>query len=220
MIKLAIAALALAGASCSSHSNDNANGSAKPVNAAATGSANRSTGPFHAIDNGGALDVDVQVGPALHVEIVADPDVIAKITTEVRAGTLVIGEDNVRTSNRVQVKISTPELDAVTLRGSGAIKVAGISGPKFSATVSGTGSVDLDGTTDAVAFEIKGTGNIRGKTLAAKSATVSTIGTGNVELTATEQLGATVTGVGHVLVYGHPPSVTKSVTGVGSIELR
>jgi hypothetical protein len=116
--------------------------------------------------------------------------------------------------------VTTPSLDAVALSGAGNIRVSGVKSGRFAIQLGGAGNVDVAGAADDLAVDMTGPGNINAKDLPTKSATVTHGGTGNVSVTATEKIAATLTGVGNVTVYGHPKSVSKSVSGVGSIRLR
>ena len=52
------------------------------------------------------------------------------------------------------------------------------------------------------------------------SAKVTVTGAGSVNVYATQELNATVSGVGQITYAGDPPVVNKSVSGVGSINKK
>ena len=181
----------------------------------------RATGEFHAVELTGVVDIEIRVGPARHVEVSADADVIAQITTEIRDGRLVVGtRGEFHPEHKTKVSITMPTLDAVALTGVGAITVTGVAAPSLSIDVSGTGSIELAGTAGTAAYHMSGTGSVHAKELAAKSAVVSLDGTGNIALRATEQVSVAVSGVGSVDVFGHPRMVTKSRSGLGHISVH
>jgi hypothetical protein len=179
----------------------------------------RSPGAFHAVELKGAVGVEIRVDSKTSVEVTGEPEAIKHISTDVKAGSLVIDmTGNVNTHEKLKVVVTTPNLDAVALSGAGNIKVSGVKAARFAIQLGGAGNLDVTGAADDVAVDM--TGHINAKDLPTKSATVTHGGTGNVAVTATEKITATLTGVGNVTVYGHPKSVSKSVSGVGSIRLR
>lgn len=181
----------------------------------------RATGDFHAVELRGTADVNVRLARATSVEVSADADVLGRVTTDVKDGTLVIATHGVvRSAHAITVTVSTPSLDAVSLTGTGRLTVAGIDAPAFAASLTGTGEIDLAGQAGAGIYAIEGTGDLRAKDLAAKSATGSMEGTGSLELTATDQLTISVDGTGDVEVFGHPRAITKSIHGVGNVRVH
>ena len=181
----------------------------------------RSPGAFHAVELKGAVGVEIRVDNKTTVEVIGEPEAIKHISTDVKAGSLVIDmTGNVNTHEKLKVVVTTPNLDAIALTGAGNMKASGVKASRFAIQLGGAGNIDLAGTTDELAVDQTGPGNVNAKDLPAKSASVTHGGTGNVTVTATDKLAATLTGVGNITVYGHPKSVSKSVSGVGSIRLR
>jgi Putative auto-transporter adhesin, head GIN domain len=185
----------------------------------------RSVGDFHAIelDSSTPLAIDVRVGPAIRVDVSADADIITRVETRVQNGNLVVGthtHDKLHPQNKIRVTITVPHLDALAITGIGAIDATGVSSPSFAAAIGGTGSIKLAGASDGAAYKIGGTGEIDAKNLTLKTATVAMAGTGHLALTASDAVTIAVDGVGDVDVFGHPTSVTKSVTGMGHVELH
>jgi Putative auto-transporter adhesin, head GIN domain len=181
----------------------------------------RTPGTFHAVELKGAVGVEIRVDSKTSVEVTGEPEAIKHISTDVKAGSLVIDmTGNLNTHEKLKVVVTTPSLDAVALSGAGNIRVSGVKSGRFAIQLGGAGNVDVAGAADDLAVDMTGPGNINAKDLPTKSATVTHGGTGNVSVTATEKIAATLTGVGNVTVYGHPKSVSKSVSGVGSIRLR
>jgi len=184
-------------------------------------SESRSPGTFHAVELKGALGVEIRIDPKTSVEVSGDADVLKQVTTEVKAGTLVIDTRGaIEGDRKLKVTIATPTLDAIALSGAGAIRVQGIASPKLAVDVAGTGAVDVSGSTDDLTIDMGGAGTIHAKDLTAKAVAIALSGTGEAVVTANHKLTAVVSGVGNVVVYGHPKSVTKQVTGIGRVRLR
>jgi Putative auto-transporter adhesin, head GIN domain len=183
----------------------------------------RNVGEFHAIeiDSSTPIAIDVQVGPAIRVEVSGDPDVVARVETRVRDGRLVVGtRDALHPQTKTHVTITVPRLDAVAITGIGSIDATGVTAPSFAVSIGGTGSIKLAGASDGAAYQIGGTGDIDAKNFALKTATVAMAGTGHLALTASDAVQIAVHGVGDVDVFGHPKSVSKSISGVGHVSLR
>jgi Putative auto-transporter adhesin, head GIN domain len=183
----------------------------------------RNVGEFHAIDldSSTPIAIDVQVGPAIHVEVSGDPDVVARVETRVRDGRLVVGtRDELHPQTKTRVTITVPRLDAVAITGIGAIDATGVAAPSFAVSIGGTGSIKLAGSSKGAACQIGGTGDIDAKNLALETATVAMEGTGHLALTASDAVQIAVQGVGDIDVFGHPKSVSKSISGVGHVSVR
>jgi hypothetical protein len=181
----------------------------------------RPIGDFHAVELRGTLDVHVRVGGARHVEVTGDADVLSRVTTEVRDGVLVIStHGEFRSEHHIDVAISMPALDAVSLTGTGKLDVTDVAGPKLAVALSGTGDIALAGNVGEAAYQLHGTGGVRAKELAAKSAIVALEGTGSIALRASDSVQVALSGVGSVDVFGHPKAVTKSSGGLGRINVH
>jgi hypothetical protein len=194
--------------------------SADPASATQT----RQVPAFHAIDLAGTLEVEVSVGKPASVEITGDADLVDKLITRVDSGVLVLDtrrdQRHDRRRSRLRAIITTPDLTAVTISGTGAMKVAGIGNERLAISVPGTGELKLTGTTGTLHVELGGTGQVTAKDLAARDIVVDIAGTGQATLRATSSLDARITGTGAIEVHGHPAHVKKSVSGLGSIQLR
>jgi len=187
-------------------------------------SATRSVPEFHAIDLAGTLEVEVTVGKPVSVELTGDADLLDKVITTVKNGTLVIDtkfpEHDRHGHHHLKATVTAPDLTAIAISGTGAMKVTGIANDKLSISLPGTGSVTATGSTGALHVAVDGTGEVAAKELAAKDATVEVGGTGSATLRATQSLDATISGTGSIDVHGRPARVKKAVTGLGSIHIR
>ena len=103
------------------------------------------------------------------------------------------------------------------MRGAGSLTAAGIATPSFTLDLSGTGRIDLSGTTGTLNANIAGVGAAELGNLRARDAFVMLAGTGTVHVHATRKLDASVAGVGSIRYSGHPWMVTTKIDGLGSI---
>src|SRR5262245_37359530 len=100
----------------------------------------RELAPFAAIGLAGENTVTIRVGPAQSVAVSADDDLIHRVTTSVRNGRLVVGDEgSFTTATTMSVAVTVPSLERVVLSGSGTVTVAGVAGREFVAALFGNG---------------------------------------------------------------------------------
>ncbi len=179
----------------------------------------RSVGSFSKIDLTGSPDVEVVVGSDTSLTVTTDDNILPVIETTVDGDTLNIGsKQSYSTSHGVNVKITVPALNGVSISGSGDIHVAGLKAGDMHVNVTGSGDVTLKGDADRLRAQITGSGDVHAADLSAKDVHVTVTGSGDATVRASEQLDATVTGSGDVRYYGNPPQVRKNITGSGDIS--
>lgn len=177
----------------------------------------RELAPFAAIELAGANTVTVRVGPAQAVAVTGDDNLVDNVSTTVRANSLLIDDrGGFDTEAPMSVTVSVPSLDASSLSGMGTVTVVGVTGPEFTADLSGTGTLVVSGSVDRLTATQSGFGTLELGGLAARDVIARLEGTGDVNVQATSTLDATLTGTGSI-VYSGSPSVTTHDTGVGSV---
>jgi hypothetical protein len=177
----------------------------------------RELAPFAAIELAGANTVTVRVGPAQAVAVTGDDNLVDNVSTTVRANRLLIDDrGGFDTEAPMSVTVSVPSLDALSLSGMGTVTVVGVTGPEFTADLSGTGTLVVSGSVDRLTATQSGFGTLELGGLAARDVIARLEGTGDVNVQATSTLDATLTGTGSI-VYSGSPSVTRHNTGVGSV---
>ena len=155
----------------------------------------RSLPPFTGVELAGDNNVVVRVGVRQSVTVHADSNLLSRVTTRVRSGTLVIG--------------TTP---------GNHIAVTAINSPKLTVALPGSGNVEATGTTTKLDVTISGDGTALLRRLIARDANAALRGDGSIMLTATHSLKATISGSGTVLYGGAPRHVTQRVTGSGTVS--
>ena len=174
--------------------------------------------PFTRIELAGANNVHVRVGAAQAVAVHADDNLIDRVTTAVRDGTLVIANRGTFTTTvPVSVDVTVPTLDNFVLSGSGTVDADGVQAQQFTIRVGGAGTVTVSGTVDRLDATLAGTGDVRLGDLVARDVRATASGTGRLEVHATDALDASVSGVGTIVYRGNPGTVIRNVTGTGSI---
>jgi len=181
----------------------------------------RTVAGFTSLDLAASNNVTIIVGRPQSVVVHADSSLIDHVTTEVVAGTLVIGDTgSFNASGPMSVDVSVPSLAALSLSGSGQISATGISAPQLTVTVYGSGLVSAAGTATRLDVTINGSGQAKLSQLTAHDVQAVINGSGLIQVTATTSLDATVPGSGTIIYSGNPTQVTTSVTGSGTVTRR
>jgi hypothetical protein len=178
----------------------------------------RTVAPFSGVDLAGSNIVTVKVGVPQSVVVHADSNLVSHVTTQVVAGTLVVGTTgSFTTRTPMKVELGLPSLAALRLSGSGQISVTGISAPRLAVTLPGSGLINASGTAAQLDVTLAGSGEAQLGQLIASDVHATVAGSGLVQVTATKSLDAAVPGTGAIMYSGNPPQVTTSVTGTGTV---
>lgn len=181
----------------------------------------RSVAAFHGLSVTAVVDVDVTIGATTRVELRGPKDWIAKLETRVDNGTLVLAmPGHYNNVPKLHATITTPNLDAISLSGVGDIQATKLAEKALEVRLSGVGNVTLTGAADSVDVKVSGVGDVRAKELTSHSARVHLSGTGNAQVRATQEIDASVSGIGNVLVAGKPATVRKHVSGLGHVRVE
>jgi hypothetical protein len=180
----------------------------------------RKTDPFRGIELAGTIEVEARIDPAARVEVFGEPDRLKQVTTSVQGGVLRIDTKGKLEKSHLRVVVTAPSLTSLSISGTGALRVSGLTGGALDVTIAGTGALQLAGKADTLRLTIPGTGDVRAKDLIVADATVDMQGTGAAKLHATRSLDARISGTGAIQVYGRPPSVKKSISGTGVVDVN
>lgn len=195
---------------------------------------------FHGIILEGAANVEITQAATQQVEVEAQPNIAALVTTNVANGIWTIGTAKVSysTNKTFIIHISVPAIDKVHIEGSGDVTGHGIftadavdlviegsgnieiafKAKSISADVQGSGNIDLNGECTSLKASVEGSGDINAADLGASEAVADIEGSGNIDLSARESLSAEVAGSGNVSYKGKPTSVHKDVSGSGTVR--
>ncbi|HKP37270.1 MAG TPA: head GIN domain-containing protein [Pyrinomonadaceae bacterium] len=181
----------------------------------------RDLGAFKSIQTTGAYDIQVTCQQAASFEIEADDNILPLIRTSVRDGMLNISSDTGYSSSKaVIVRISVPDLEAVATHGAGDIRITDVKNDQLTVNSTGAARIEAVGQTNTVNIQTTGAGKIDTSRLRAERAKVTVTGAGSVDVYASQQLDATVSGIGKVVYDGNPGVVNKSVSGIGTISKK
>lgn len=190
----------------------------------------------------GSYTVELSKGDIPSLRIETDENVLAYIETFNENDWLIIRQKdrtNISTARPIKVYITTNELDAIKLSGSGdlvgkdkftstqdvEISISGVgnadlqlNAPSINANISGSGNVLLEGETRKASVHISGHGDYKGENLMAEDVDVHVSGSGNATVYAEERLEVHVSGSGDVRYKGKAANIEKHISGSGSVR--
>ena len=155
--------------------------------------------------------------------IEAEDNILPRIETNVRGGTLEIGfdtdrwQDIIRPTKSITYTLTVITLDGIALSGAGSIEASGIDAERFDVELSGAGSIEIYGFAVAQDINVSGAGSYDSGEIKSEHIDVNISGAGNATVWATESLDVNISGVGNVSYYGHP-QVRESVSGLGNLK--
>jgi hypothetical protein len=178
---------------------------------------------FTAVSASGSSNVHITQG-AFKVEVRGYNNLLPYYETKLVNNTLELGyKKNVNVKNdNIQVYITLPVLNGISLSGSGNIEADGNFGgnTNFDANITGSGNIDISaGSAQTFRSTIVGSGNIKALDFVADKAETSIDGSGNTEITATSQLKVKISGSGNVYYKGNP-IITTNISGSGAVIPR
>ena len=176
---------------------------------------------FKGIETTGAYEVEVMCQKPASFEIEADDNILPLIRTDVRDGVLyVTSEKSYNPSRAVRLRMSLPELTAVSSQGAGEVTIQDAQSDDLKIESMGAASIKAAGKVKSATISSSGAGDIDANRLQAEKARVTVNGAASVSVYATEQLDVSVSGVGSVTYGGDPKTVNKSVSGIGSVNRK
>jgi hypothetical protein len=180
----------------------------------------REISAFTSISTEGAYQIEVVSQQALGLEIEADDNILPLITTDVSNGVLHIkSKRSFSVSRPIVLKISTPNIEAISASGAGSVEVSNLKNDKFEIDSNGAPSIKVSGETGTIDIEANGAGNVDARRLRAAKGTVEANGVAKIQVSARDELNVTVSGPASV-VYSGDPKLNKTVNGPGSVERR
>jgi len=155
--------------------------------------------------------------------IIADENILPILESRVSDQTLYINNinpSNIDPTNPIEFLVEVKNLENLYTKSVGSIEVNGIQGKRLSVSLDGVGSMAITGNVDVLDLELTGVCSFNGEELKTKQATVhNNKGVGNAIVNVSEQLDASVSGIGSIEYIGSP-QVTESVKGIGKIKER
>jgi hypothetical protein len=186
---------------------------------------NRPVGAYSRITLAGIGDVQVTQGDTTSLRIEAEDNLMQYFDTSVQGDTLTIGIKpeyagiNLLPTRPVKFFVTTPNVAALTLAGSGNITAGPVESTDFAVSLLGSGNISTDrlAATGSVDASLKGSGNITFGAVTTKTFTSTIAGSGNVKLSslAADSVKATTTGSGDFSASGSAGDQHIEILGSG-----
>ena len=199
---------------------------------------------FHALHAAGPFDVVLERSNTNTVRTEGDADAAARVTMEVKDGTLRLGwEQGLRhgwgNNARLTVYVTCRQLDAIkssgsgnlTCRapltgtrvevansGSGNLTLAALEAETVTVSNAGSGNMTLAGRVGRQELRVSGSGNVGAFGLVCTDAEVVISGSSNVDLNVTGALSARISGSGNVRYRGNPRLEELRTSGSGEVK--
>jgi hypothetical protein len=154
--------------------------------------------------------------------ISAEDNILPILESRVSDQTLFISnvnESSINPTKPIEFVVEVKSLENLNVDGVGSIEAKDIQGKRLSVSLDGVGSVAIAGNVDVLELNLDGVGSFNGEDLNAKQATVRNKGVGSAVVNVSEELNATVLGIGSIEYIGSP-QVKESIKGMGAIKKR
>ena len=120
--------------------------------------------------------------------------------------------------DELKIVVTAPAVKTFDLAGDGNLSLHGYDQKTLDLTVSGDGSIDATGRTDALKLTVSGDGDADLEGLATGDADITVNGSGDATLAATGKAKVTIAGSGDVDLTTKPATLTTTITGSGSVN--
>jgi hypothetical protein len=206
----------------------------------------RDVNGFDRIEVRGAYDLYLTQGAKYELRIEAEPEIMERLTSEVKNGCLVLSERENRIkigifkSHKRKAFVTLPELKELQIKGASDVNGQNVlKTGNFQLIVSGAGDVDLvleakdvdvkisgagdirlKGSAENVSVSITGSGDINAYGLTSKKASVAISGAGDCKVNAEQELTVNIAGTGDVSYAGSPKVAMKKITGTGRVSKK
>lgn len=194
---------------------------AVPVRAADAVSQTRSVSGFDRIRLDGAFSATVTAGKHdTRFEMNGDPGELARVTTKVSDGLLVVGmrDGDNHLKGTIDLQIDLPVLRSFKIAGVGKADITGLTGADLELAVPGAASITASGRAGNETIALDGTGKIDASGVAAHDVTADANGVGAIYVQGSGSMVLSVNGVGEIRYKGNPTNVEKHVNGLGRIS--
>lgn len=180
----------------------------------------RSVPGFSRMEADGAFEVKWTAGePSL--KITTDKNLLEYLRTNVSDDTLRIEWIKpLRGTRGIKIEISSPLVSRVQLNGAVRFVGSNLSGPELYLEANGATRVALQGNVNALSAELNGASRLDAESLITRAMELSINGAGRAEVHVTEVLKAEIAGAGKVIYSGDPKTVSRDISGAGSIKKR
>jgi hypothetical protein len=202
-------------------------------------SESRDVHDFDRVELAGVGTLNITQGTAEALTIQAEDNLLPKIESVVRGGTLTLAPvsgTNIRPTKPIVYDLTVKQLHGIgdagsgdvrasglatdqlvlSLSGSGSMNTSRVSAGTLTVQLSGSGGVTVSGQTSRQMVTISGSGTYTAGDLTSQQAVVGVSGSGSSAVNVSDSLTAIVSGSGDV-TYKGTPRVQQHITGSGSV---
>ncbi|MGI9543338.1 MAG: head GIN domain-containing protein [Cyclobacteriaceae bacterium] len=191
---------------------------------------------FTSVTNATSANVVIVQGSRYDIEVRAQDNILDEVSTVVRGSELLIDTRRCVNSADIDVFITMPQINALSIIGSGDIfgdntwavndmdlRIIGsgdmdldVDADDIDIEIRGSGEITLFGTADNCRTDISGSGDLRSFNLVANEHSVTIFGSGDAQVFASDELDVIINGSGDVLYKGSP-SISVNISGSGDL---
>lgn len=173
---------------------------------------------FNAIDVGGAFNIFLTQGDDHSLFIETDENLQERIKTEVKDGELFITSKFIRKASLLNIYVSTPELNSISISGAAEMKNKAtlgvdylsidqsgaseldieVNAKEITASTSGASELELKGITEDLLIDASGASSVNAKELATENAIVESSGSSRVKVNVSGSLTKSTSGASSI----------------------
>ena len=179
----------------------------------------RAVSGFSKIDLSGGGELAIQKTGTESLSISAEDNLLPRLTSEVSNDTLILGtkpNTTILPQQPITYTVNVKDLTGVAVSGSGNIRVPDLTTTALSISISGSGTITVNGTVDDQDLEISGSGGYEAAQLTSKTVKADISGSGTANILATNVLDVEISGSGTVTYSGNP-QIKQEISGSGKL---
>ena len=179
----------------------------------------RAVSGFSKIDLSGGGELTIQKTGTESLSISAEDNLLPRLTSEVSNDTLILGtkpNTTILPQQPITYTVTVKDLTGVAVSGSGNIRVPDLTTTALSISISGSGTITVNGTVEDQDLEISGSGGYEAAQLTSKTVKADISGSGTANVLATNVLDVEISGSG-TLTYSGNPQIEQEISGSGKL---
>ena len=179
----------------------------------------RAVSGFSKIDLSGGGELTIQKTGTESLSISAEDNLLPRLTSEVSNDTLILGtkpNTTILPEQPITYTVTVKDLTGVAVSGSGNIRVPDLTTTALSISISGSGTITVNGTVEDQDLEISGSGGYEAAQLTSKTVKADISGSGTANVLATNVLDVEISGSGTVTYSGNP-QIEQEISGSGKL---
>ncbi|HXG82909.1 MAG TPA: head GIN domain-containing protein [Pyrinomonadaceae bacterium] len=181
----------------------------------------RDVSGFTKIEASGAVNLDITAQKDFGVSVEADGNLLGHIKTEVDGDTLkIFPESGISTKNKINVKISMPEIKDLDVSGASTAVVSNISSDKLDLTASGASKIKIQGQAKDLSSDASGASGIDAENLTVENADIEASGASSATVSAANELKADASGASSIYYTVEPKNIKQNSSGASSVKKK